>query len=379
MRDHSQARPSRPLHLAINGRFLSRPPTGVGRVAEQLLRALLLLRRAGWWDGTLTLLLPAGIDPKDPRLEYLGRLCRRVHGARIARPGALAGLLWEQAELPFAARGRVLLSPCNLGPLLSKRQLLIIHDAQIHALPWAYSRAFRLLYGLVQPVVARRSEWVATVSAHARSELELHKVVPAQKAWVIPNGADHMGRIRADRSVLQRHGLKQKGFLLAIAGQAAHKNLGMLVEAAAARPVGGLPLVIAGGSGDSRVFVMDALPDGQGVHRLGRVSDGELKALYQGALALAFPSLTEGFGLPPLEAMACGTPVVCSTGGALPEVCADAALFADPRDPTAWTEALQRIETDKALCRTLIARGKGRAAAFRWADSAKALLHLLAS
>ncbi|MFP3470863.1 glycosyltransferase, partial [Micrococcus sp. SIMBA_144] len=130
-----------------------------------------------------------------------------------------------------------------------------------------------------------------------------------------------------------------------------------------------VPLVIAGG-GNSKVFYDQGLTDEQGVKILGRGTDAELKALYSEAKALVFPSKTEGFGLPPLEAMFCGCPVIATTGGAVPEVCGDAALYARPDEPAEWTAAMEKLTHDTTLCDDLSPRGLVRAAQFTRARAA---------
>jgi glycosyltransferase involved in cell wall biosynthesis len=135
-------------------------------------------------------------------------------------------------------------------------------------------------------------------------------------------------------------------------------------------------LVIAGGG--AAIFSGGASKPGGGARYLGRVSDQELKSLYQNALALAFPSLTEGFGLPPVEAMQCGCPVLASTGGAIPEVCGDAVMYIAPDDQAGWTEAMERIEADQTLRARLSHAGRRRAALFTWERAARALLASLA-
>lgn len=363
--------PAEPLTLAINARFLTRPASGVDRVAIELLKAmaarpdvarLILLHPArgslhrGWLDS-----LPAAARAK---------LMLRPYG------GPLRGHLWEQLALPFAARGLTLLSLCSTGPLLHRDQAVMIHDAQVWDAPHSFSRAFRWLYRLLLPRLARRVRLVLTVSTFAQRRLEDLGIAPKGTVQVVPNGADHILHIQADPQTLPRNGLQPASYLLAIGNLAPHKNLARLLKAAAARPADAPELIVAGGM-DARVFSDAGLRAGPGTRLIGRVSDAELRALYDGALALVFPSLTEGFGLPPVEAMACGCPVLATTGGAVPEVCGQAALYVDPEDTSGWTEDMTSIATDPALRADLAARGHAHAATYRWADSAETLFRLL--
>lgn len=357
-----------PLTLAVNARFLTRPASGVDRVAIELLKAL-----AARPDVARLILL----HPKSAALHlaWLEDLPPALRSKLELRPcgRGLRGHLWEQLALPFAARGRLLLSLCSTGPLLHRDQVVMIHDAQVWDAPHSYSRAFRLLYRLLLPRLARHVRHVLTVSDFARQRLEDLGIAPLGMPQVVPNGADHILRIAADPGTLARHGLHAGGYLLAIGNLAPHKNLACLLEAAAARPQGAAELIVAGGM-DARVFADAGLRARPGTRLIGRVSDAELRALYEGALALVFPSLTEGFGLPPVEAMACGCPVLATTGGAVPEICGPAALYVDPTDRAGWTEAMTRIAATPALRADLTAGGHARAAIYRWADSAEALL-----
>jgi glycosyltransferase involved in cell wall biosynthesis len=145
----------------------------------------------------------------------------------------------------------------------------------------------------------------------------------------------------------------------------------------------GVRLVIVGGA-DPRVFAAQAAAGGASdtgaaapVVRAGRVDDAALKALYLGAQGLVFPSLDEGFGLPPLEAMALGCPVVAARAGAVPEVCGDAALYFDPRDPQDMAAALRRLLDDAPLRATLAEAGRQRAASWTWSLAAHRLAALL--
>ena len=347
----------------LNGRFLTRPLTGVDRVATEL--AMALVARLG--RDNIQVARPAHfIVDKDARPKDLLAL-------DTISTFKLKGYIWEQFSLPSVASKSWLLNLCNLGPVLRSRQVVMIHDAQVFSQPETYSRIFKLVYHLLLPLVARRAQVVLTVSNYSRLELEKYGVVPRGKAIVVHNGVDHMGRISCDSDTLSRFGLEQGEYFLAIGSLAAHKNLPMLIEAAKSRQDTSCPLVIAGG-GNSKVFKDAGMFEGDGVKFLGRVSDEDLKALYCGAKCLVFPSKTEGFGLPPLEAMYCGCPVIATTGGAVPEVCGDAALFADPNIPQEWTDAMDRIKADRALREELIQRGQQQVAEFTWTNAAEKLL-----
>lgn len=349
------------LRLALNARFATRPLSGVDRVAQELTRALIAL------EDEVEL---RAFAPKAPAFAEFPLPI--VHGQ-------LGGQAWEQLELPAARCADLLFSPCNTGPLAVREQVVLIHDAQPWLQPEAYSPAFRAWYRLLLPRLARRVRAVLTISEYSRSQLERFGIVPPNKAQVVPNGADHILRIAPDPETLERHGLTPGGYLLAIGNTSPHKNLAMLMRAAAARPAGEPPLVIAGG-GNSRVFADANLRPPPGVQLLGRVTDGELRALYTHATAFVFPSLTEGFGLPPLEAMLCGCPTVVSRAGAIPEVCGEASVYVGPADEAGWTRAMVSVAAwGPDMRQAAIGAGRRRAETFTWARSARRIIDLLAT
>jgi glycosyltransferase involved in cell wall biosynthesis len=186
-----------------------------------------------------------------------------------------------------------------------------------------------------------------------------------------------MGRIEADASVLQKHGLIAGNYFLTIGSHDRHKNIRCVIEAAKQCPKGTPPLVLVGGNASTLKREFEPLAPGRLLF-LGRVSDEELKALYANGLSFVFPSITEGFGLPPLEAMYCGCPVITSTGGAIPEICGDAAYYADPNDPQAWRDAMVSLATDRGLRAKLKLAGSAQAASYTWRKSAIELLQAIA-
>jgi glycosyltransferase involved in cell wall biosynthesis len=182
-----------------------------------------------------------------------------------------------------------------------------------------------------------------------------------------------MLRPPADPGLPARLGL-ERPYVLAVGSPAPHKNLAALSATAAMLAARGAELVLTGDL-SSPVFARIALP--APARRVGRVDDASLRALYEGAACLVFPSRHEGFGLPAVEAMALGCPVVAARAGALPEVCAGAALFADPADPLDIAQAVAAVLDDPALAARLAAAGRVRAAGFTWAATAARLSGLV--
>lgn len=345
----------------LNGRFLTRPISGVERTAGRLIDAI--DRRLEGSGDQWTLLCPRGVEA--PALRHIG--------VRRLGPDGATGHAWEQMVLPWAARTGLLVNLAGAAPLLARRQLCLIHDAAVFDRPQAYTRAFATWYRFLFRRLARRAEALVTVSDFSRGRLARSLGVPESRIDVVANGGDHLLNGAADTSVLDRLGVQAGRYLLAVASPNPNKNLARLLEAFGQMPAGARLVIV--GAPNRRVFAADGqAPDPPGVVRADAVSDAALKALYCGARALVFPSLYEGFGLPPAEAMSLGCPVVASDTGPMPEVCGDAALYVDPRSTSALSDAMRRVLEDDALCAMLAARGAARAGAMTWDASAARLL-----
>ncbi len=350
--------------LALNGRFLTQGLTGVQRFASELAAAMDALAGAARWPAT-RVLMPAGAPA--PSFRHLD----------AAGVGRLSGQGWEQFELPWHARGRFLLSLGNTAPVLAgRRQALVIHDAGVFDTPESYSPQFRAWYRTLHATLARTGATLITVSQFSRGRIAARLGVDPARLSVMPEGGDHILRVPADPEALPRHGLAAGRYALAVGTRAAHKNLGALGDAAALLAARGLTLAAVGAT-NPVVFRPAAGTRGPGAIALGRVSDAELRALYEGALCLIFPSRYEGFGLPPLEAMSCGCPVLASRAASVPEVCGEAALYFDAAEPRSLAEALGRLLDEAGLAAAMRQRGLARAAAFSWRRAAEVLLGLI--
>jgi glycosyltransferase involved in cell wall biosynthesis len=338
--------------LFVNGRFFSQPLSGVQRFATEITEAMRRLQ-----PGRVVVLAPPGSQTAAP--------FARVVGSR-------GGQVWEQYELPQHAGAGLLLNLGNTAPLRLRAQLVVIHDAGVFATPDAYAWKFRLWYKLVQRLLLARGARVVTVSKFSRSELVRHLGADPAQVDVISEGADHMAAIVADGTVLAR--LPPGRFVLAVGNLAAHKNLPALGALAVRLAARGESLVITGGlaGGAFRATGPAALP--QPACYVGRVSDGELKALYENAACLVFPSRYEGFGLPAVEAMACGCAVVASRIAALQETCADAAIYADPASPGDIADQVCRLLDDPATQEAMRRSARARGSVFTWARAATQLI-----
>jgi glycosyltransferase involved in cell wall biosynthesis len=342
------------MRLALNGRFLSQRTTGVQRHARELVRALdrRLDQERGGSEVTL-------FAPRDATLDLKLRMIR------VRQVGRLTGQLWEQVELPLHARDQLLLNLGNTGPALLHRQLVTIHDASVFAVPEAYSPAFRRYYRLLLPQVARRARLVLTDSEFSRGELVRWMRVPEEKIRIVPCGHEHILTQPGDPRVLSRHGLGARPYVLAVGSLSRHKNLETVFAAIGLLGQHAWDFVVAGPV-NPRIFGPSVVNAPKLAVRVGYVTDAELRALYEGAACFIYPSRYEGFGLPPLEAMACGCPVVVSRSASLPEVCGDAALYANADDPQQVAAAVRRVMCEEGLADQLRQKGRERARHWSW-------------
>ncbi|WP_232281056.1 glycosyltransferase family 4 protein [Novosphingobium nitrogenifigens] len=357
-----------PLKVIINGRFLLGGGTGVHRVAEELVvhvHALLAERPDLRARIAFELWTPHSAADRARALGVPHRIVGPLHGRS-----------WEQITLPIRARGGLILSLCNVGVIATSNSVTMLHDAQVHLTPASYSPAFRAWYRFQQGLIGHRHRRILTVSDYSREQLVRFAIAPADRIRVIPNGIDHIGRAEPAPAILTSLGLVPGRFVVSLANTQAHKNIPMLLRAFADPRLRDMTLVLFGAdTAEAFRALGHAIPDN--VRFAGRVSDRELAGLFADALCMAFPSCTEGFGLPPLEAMRSGCPAVVAPAGALPEVCGEAALYADPHDPAGWVEAVLRLHDDPDLRAHLIAAGEQQAARFTWRAAAERLVEEL--
>lgn len=349
------------MTIAINARFLTQPLSGVQRFAREVTTAMAALAVAG--------------EAPAPRLLAPRGAPDSFAGLPVDIVGRLSGQAWEQLDLPRAAGGDLLLNLGNTAPLMQlRRQAVVIHDAGIFDTSESYSFAFRSWYRTLHLALPRLGARIVTVSDFSRTRLSRRLGLDAARIGVVAEGGEHALRDPADGAVLAKHGLKRHGYALAVGTRAAHKNLDALRDAVALLASRGMTLAVAGAA-DASVFRGAA--DVDAAKALGRVTDAELRALYENALCLVFPSRYEGFGLPPLEAMWCGCPVLAASAGAVPEVCGDAALWFDAEGPRTPAAALMRLLDEPGLADDLRARGRARAESFSWPAAARRLLALV--
>lgn len=358
--------------ILFNGKFLTAAPTGVHRVAEELIHAFdrLLASQDGAGQTPETIVLAPATATRNPALSRTA----------VVRKSFLSGIAkeipWEQISLPWSARKGILVNLCNLGPVLHPHSLTMIHDAQVHLTPQSYSRGFRLWYRFLQPLIGRTNRHILAVSQYSKDQLALHGIAPAEKITVIHNGCDHILACTPDHDFATASGLQEGGYVVALANTQAHKNIKILLEAFADPRLADMTLVLFG-SATREDFERLGMPVPGNVRFIGRIDDGQLAGLMMHACAFACPSTTEGFGLPPLEAMILGCPAVVAPCGALPEVCGDAALMAEPHDANRWVEQIRALRDDPELSARMRTTGRLHAATFTWERAARKLARVL--
>ncbi|MEX2497796.1 MAG: glycosyltransferase family 1 protein [Wenzhouxiangellaceae bacterium] len=333
--------------MLFNARILQAPQTGVGRYLNEMLAA---------WPGEA----PGRVDP--PAWAVRG----------------LKGHAWEQLVLPARVGRNLLWSPVHSGPLALTNQVVTVHDLVPLDHPEWLNPGFVRWYRFMLPRLVRQARHVIAISDFTRQRLQHVTSLSDDAISVIHNGIgarfrppDSEPRQRM-RNVL---GLENVRYLLSVGTLEPRKNLSGLLrgwQRALSNLPDDLELVIAGAPGRSSVFAEATLGElPPRVRLVGRVDDEILPALYAEAEWFVYLSLYEGFGLPPLEALACGTPAIVSDIPVFREVVADAAVAVAPEDENAVADVLQRAVTDSALRTTLAERGLARAAKFDWHETAR--------
>lgn len=342
----------------INGRFLTQPLSGMQRYAEELLSALDAelgdSSSLGLSNVSFEVLVPQGMIRR-PGWKNL----------RIRQIGRMKGHAWEQFELYFASRAGVLVNLTSCGPLLHRRSVLAMHDAAIFEHPEHFSLSYRTWHRFIRPKLARRACSLITISEFSRRELAKFCGVNPASFTIVPDSAEHILHVQSDDTTLQRFGLTRGAYALTVGNQTPNKNIALAISAFEMAAPDGWMLAVAGGGAD-KIFGQVQTEVSSRVRALGRVSDEELRALYEGAGLFLFPSRYEGFGVPPLEAMSTGCAVLSSDSSAMPEVLGDAAAYFRSDDVDDFSRCIASILKNQDEREQLIEKGRLRAASYSW-------------
>jgi glycosyltransferase involved in cell wall biosynthesis len=352
--------------IFFNGKFYGASLNGVHRVADRLIREVdaLLVAMPADERPVAKLFVPTGSNWL-PELEVI---------AVDERPGA-SSQRWEQIVLPRLAAGGVLINLCNLAPIIHPRKILLLHDAQFLFSDSSYPWRQRIGYRLLVPLMAKYGARVLTVSEFSKQILDLMRVARKEDISVLYNGADHMTEADPDPEVIQT-GFLPKRYVVIFGSSKVYKNVQVVFDAFKDPRLSDLQLVVIGEDRDRLVLNGLSVPDNAVF--LGRISDSRLRALYSEALCLAFPSKTEGFGLPPVEAAFCGCPAVVSPGGAIPEICRDGVIYAGVDNSEDWISGIRTYADDDARRNEKLRIIAERARHFRWEAAGRKLLdHIL--
>lgn len=329
------------MTIALNARFKGRALTGVERYACEIAS----------------------------RMENLRWIAPRANAS------GLRGHAWEQTVLPWSVGKELLWSPCNTGPLAVRNQVVTIHDCAFLDDPACFSRAFAAWYGWLMPRLAKRVRKIITVSRFSRERILECLGISPEKVAVIYNGVDTAFRPHeeSERAAVRMRLRLPERFVLSVGSNAPRKNLARLLEAwellAPHQPDTSLVLV---GAPNSNVFgkTLSGVAPPRTIWT-GYLDHTDLPAVYSAATAFVFPSSYEGFGLPILEAMACGTPVASSSAASMPEVAGNAAHYFDHDSAESIAEGICDLLDQESLRRELSERGLVRAAEFTWDRAAQ--------
>jgi glycosyltransferase involved in cell wall biosynthesis len=366
---------SGPLRVGLNLVFLSEGAGGMGRYASELVPALLEA------EGSVGVTAFVSRDVPRPLVE--APWASEVDWVRfpVAAVGSPVHLVAELAAIPPLARRQgvdVIHGLANLVPPVAPGLATV---ATLHDLTWwhhrdAMPRHSRAVQRSLTPLCVRRADRVITPSETARDDVVRTLGLEPGRVRAVPHGAPEGRTVEPtpEAELRARLELGSTRVVLSVAQLRPYKNLAALVRALAALEADDVALVLCGSPSDHSAELQalaDRLGVGDRLRVTGWVSDADLEGLYEMAACVALPSLSEGFGLPVLEAMARGVPVACSDASALKEVAGDSARLFDPHDPEEVAAAIASLLDDRRLAEELVRRGRERAAGFTWERAAR--------
>lgn len=337
----------------INGRFLTQPITGVNRFALEICKSLKVMKVR------FSLIVPEWYNYNN---EY---------GFDLVYYGKLKSHFWEQVDLLRFLKTKkspLLLNLSGLGPIFYSNQVITIHDLSFYVNPNWFSFFYRKFYGIVTPVLAKKSKAILTVSLFSKSEIIKYLPVKDDKITVIYNAVSEFS---LNQNSQNANKLNDRKYILAVSSLDARKNHQILIDAFNCEEFTAYDLLLVGKSAKHFKFNLSEYSGKENIKFLGYVTDNELSNLYHNATVFIYPSLYEGFGIPPLEAMAHSCPVIVSDITVFREVCGDAAVYVDPENIDSVRKGILNVLNNERLRVKLIDSGKNRVKQFSWMSSAE--------
>lgn len=347
--------------IVVNARFLTQKITGVQRFAIEMSKHLKEIHPEIRF-----------VSPPDIMHQELSETLA------VEITGKLTSHLWEQIELPVYLRRHgapLLINFGNTAPLFYRYQIVTIHDLSFLINREWFSKPFIIFYSFLIPKIIIRSRRIITVSENSSRDIQQLIGIKQEKITVIPCSISD--KFRRNHSTGQS--VPYNNYVLAVSSLDPRKNFVNLIKAFNTLTDKDIRLVIVGSA--NRVFgdtnLKQLIESNPAIVFTGYVSDDELVTLYRNARLFLYPSLYEGFGIPPLEAMACGCPTIVSNTSSLPEVCGDASYYVSPTDISGIAQGIQTVLADQQLRDTLIRKGLSRVALFDWNQSARTLAKVI--
>lgn len=340
--------------IYINGRFLTQNITGVQRYAIEIVKILDEYLNDNKLNDEYKFEI---VCPKSIKQNL------NLRNIEIKKIGNLKGHLWEQIELPLYVKNKFLFNFCNCAPLVKKNQIVTIHDVAVYDVPYAYSRFFRVWYKFMYRVLTFRLNKIFTVSEFSKKRLHKYFNIPLGQIEVTYNGIDHMKNIKFDEKIFSKFGIEKNNYVLAVSSLNPSKNFKLILETAKVSPE--INFVIAGSS-NSIVFKKQGLEITSNVKFIGYVNDEELVVLYKYANCFVYPSIYEGFGIPPLEAMYFNCPVILSNIEVFKEIYMDNVLYCKINDCNILKEKILLILNDEKIKKSIIKKEKFLINKYRW-------------
>ena len=349
--------------IYISARFLTQPVTGVQRYGIELSKAIKRMNEKKY-KYNIRFLAPKNIIHHNIA-NYL----------EVKTIGRLKGQLWDQISLLWflkSNRNSLIINFSNTLPIFYRNKIVTIHDIIHLKFPVSYS--YRKYYKIVFPLMLKYSKQIITVSEFSKREIANYYGINEEKISVIYNGVSEKFKPRKTHTM--------EKYILGVSSIACHKNFINLIKAYQKLKTKNIKLYIVGGLND-KIFgkdsrrIIESVKGNENIKFLGRVTDDELIELYSNALCFVYPSVYEGFGIPPLEAQACGCPVIISDIPVFKEIYGDSAVYFNPLDPKDIADKVNQVLNDKKLREQLLIKSLENSKKYTWEKSAEKFFKII--